>query len=143
MTLEETPFAHDLLTQKSTEQTNQIDKLTPVFKTDDFALYNDDCLAVMEKLPDNYVDMIFADPPYMLSNDGFTCQAGRMVSVNKSKWDKSKGFDEDFLFHLNWLSACRRILKPNGTIWVSGTYRPSFNVRPFLTKHLSKSNVIL
>ncbi len=89
MNLEENPFAHDLLPQTFTGESSSVDKLTPVFKTDDFALYNDDCLAVMEKLPDNYVDMIFADPPYMLSNDGFTCQGGRMVSVNKGKWDKN------------------------------------------------------
>jgi len=66
--------------------------------------------------------MIFADPPYNLSNDGFTCHAGRRVSVNKGDWDKSRGIEQDFEFHLAWLGACRRVLKPNGTIWVSGTY---------------------
>jgi len=95
--------------------------IKPIFKTDEIALYNEDCLEVMTRFPDNYVDMIFADPPYMLSNDGFTCQAGRMVSVNKGKWDKSKGFEEDLLFHETWISECRRILKPEGTIWISGT----------------------
>ncbi|MGI8640449.1 MAG: DNA-methyltransferase [Pyrinomonadaceae bacterium] len=108
--------------------------IKPIFKTDDFALYNDDCLAVMDNLPENYVDMIFADPPYMLSNDGFTCQAGRMVSVNKGKWDKSKGFDDDLIFHLTWLSACRRILKPGGTIWVSGTYHSIYQCGLMLQK---------
>jgi site-specific DNA-methyltransferase (adenine-specific) len=93
-----------------------------MYKTDNVALYNDDCLEVMAKFPDNYVDMIFADPPYMLSNDGFTCQNGRMVSVNKGKWDKSKGFDEDIKFHETWISECKRVLKPEGTIWISGTY---------------------
>jgi len=98
------------------------DKLIPVFKTNDFCLYNADCLAVMSRFPDNYVDMIFADPPYMLSNNGFTCHAGRMVSVNKDKWDKSKGFEEDLKFHDTWISEWKRILKPEGTIWISGTY---------------------
>ncbi len=56
------------------------------YKDENFYLYNDDCLEVMKKLPDNYVDMIFADPPYMLSNNGFTCQAGKMVSVNKGRF---------------------------------------------------------
>lgn len=46
--------------------------IKPTFRTDDFVLYNGDCLAVMDKFPDNYVDMIFADLPYLLSNDGFT-----------------------------------------------------------------------
>ncbi|HEY5124696.1 MAG TPA: hypothetical protein VIK14_13275 [Ignavibacteria bacterium] len=75
------------------------EKLSPIFKTDDFCLYHNDCLSVMSCFPDNCVDMIFADPPYMLSNNGFTCHAGRMVSVNKGKWDKSNGFEEDFKFH--------------------------------------------
>ena len=66
--------------------------------------------------------MIFADPPYNLSNGGFTVHAGRMVSVNKGEWDKSVGFEDDYRFHYSWLAACRRVLKPHGTLWVSGTY---------------------
>lgn len=108
--------------------------IKPTFKTDDFALYNDDCLEVMSRLPDNYVDMIFADPPYMLSNDGFSCQNGRMVSVNKGKWDKSKGFDEDLKFHETWISECRRILKPQGSIWISGTYHSIYQCGFLLQK---------
>jgi site-specific DNA-methyltransferase (adenine-specific) len=65
--------------------------------------------------------MIFADPPYFLSNGGITCHAGKMVSVNKGKWDESKGVIENHKFSLEWLKACQRILNPNGTIWVSGT----------------------
>jgi site-specific DNA-methyltransferase (adenine-specific) len=95
--------------------------IAPVFKIPDAVLYNDDCLEVMSRFPDNYVDMIFADPPYNLSNDGVTCHAGRMVSVNKGEWDKSKGFSADFDFHEKWISECRRILKSEGTIWISGT----------------------
>jgi site-specific DNA-methyltransferase (adenine-specific) len=68
------------------------------------------------------VDMIFADPPYNLSNDGITVHAGRRVSVNKGEWDKSQGPAKDFEFHLEWIKACRRVLKENGTIWISGTY---------------------
>ncbi|NLD51174.1 MAG: site-specific DNA-methyltransferase, partial [Clostridiaceae bacterium] len=74
-------------------------------------LYKEDCLEVLSHIPDNSIDMIFADPPYMLSNNGFTCQNGRMVSVNKGKWDKSNGFEEDMLFHNAWINACRRVLK--------------------------------
>ena len=95
--------------------------IRPVYKTSDTALYNNDCLEVMTRFPDNYVDMIFVDPPYNLSNDGITCHAGKMVSVNKGQWDKSKGFNDDLEFHEKWISECRRILKPEGTIWISGT----------------------
>ncbi|GHS94565.1 methyltransferase [Planctomycetales bacterium] len=109
--------------------------IRPALKTADFALYNDDCLAVMARFPDNYVDMIFADPPYNLSNGGFTCQNGRMVSVNKGKWDESKGFLADLEFHEAWISACRRILKPAGTIWVSGTYHSAYQCGFLLQKN--------
>ncbi|MDE1890860.1 MAG: site-specific DNA-methyltransferase [Planctomycetota bacterium] len=72
--------------------------------------------------------MIFADPPYFLSNGGITCHAGRMVSVNKGKWDKSRGVKENHTFTLEWLKACQRVLKPNGTIWVSGTTHIIYSV---------------
>ena len=88
----------------------------------DIQLYLGDCIEILEKAAPESVDMIFADPPYMLSNGGISCQAGKVVCVNKGKWDKSKGLDEDFAFHQKWINACRRVLKPNGTIWVSGTY---------------------
>jgi len=96
--------------------------IEPIYKTDEFVLYNHDSLELMSQFPDNYLDMIFADPPYMLSNDGFTCQNGRMVSVNKGNWDKSNGFENDLSFHETWIKECKRILKPEGTIWISGTY---------------------
>lgn len=63
----------------------QMKVLNPFFKTDDFILYNEDSLELMSKFPDNYIDMIFADPPYMLSNDGFSCQNGRtqhFININ-------------------------------------------------------------
>ena len=85
-------------------------------------IYNGDVIEVLNDLPAESVDLIFADPPYNLSNGGFTCHAGRRVSVNKGKWDKSKGIEEDFQFHYDWLEACRRVLKPNGSLWISGTY---------------------
>ncbi|MBI5815680.1 MAG: site-specific DNA-methyltransferase [Nitrospinae bacterium] len=84
-------------------------------------LLKGDCIEILNKARENSVDMIFADPPYFLSNGGITCHAGKMVSVNKGKWDKSKGAVENHNFTLRWLAACQRILKPNGTIWVSGT----------------------
>src|SRR3990172_1633759 len=84
-------------------------------------LLKGDCVEILRRARENSVDMIFADPPYFLSNGGITCHAGKMVSVNKGKWDKSKGVAENHKFTLEWLKACQRVLKPNGTIWVSGT----------------------
>jgi site-specific DNA-methyltransferase (adenine-specific) len=91
-------------------------------KKSDFVLYHCDLHTILEQLEDNSIDMIFADPPYNLSNGGFSNQAGKMVSVNKGDWDKSKGFEKDYAFHYAWLEASRRVLKPGGTLWVSGTY---------------------
>ena len=92
-----------------------------------YRLYHDDCLKILEEIPENTFDMIFADPPYMLSNGGITCQNGKVVSVNKGKWDESQGFEQDFEFHKRWLSACKRVLKKNGTLWVSGTYHSIYS----------------
>lgn len=92
-----------------------------------YRLYNDDCLKILKEIPENTFDMIFSDPPYLLSNDGFTCQSGKMVSVNKGKWDKSQGLEKDFEFHKEWLSLCQRVLKPTGTIWISGTYHSIYS----------------
>jgi len=94
----------------------------PYYEKPKFKLYQANCLDLLSELPENSVDMVFADPPYNLSNGGITVHAGRMVSVNKGDWDKSKGFKDDYDFHYKWLEACRRVLKPNGTLWVSGTY---------------------
>ena len=84
-------------------------------------IYQGDCLEILAAVPEGSVDLIFADPPYFLSNDGITCHAGRMVSVNKGQWDRSRGPDANHDFNRAWLAACQRVLKPNGTIWVSGT----------------------
>ena len=84
-------------------------------------IFQGDCLQILPAMPEECVDVIFADPPYFLSNGGITCHAGRMVSVNKGAWDKSKGAEENHEFNRAWLAACQRVLKPNGTIWVSGT----------------------
>jgi len=97
-------------------------KMRPYYNKDGFILYHNNCLDVLAEMSENSVDMIFADPPYMLSNGGFTVHAGRQVSVNKGEWDKSNGLKRDFEFHLNWINAAKRVLKPEGTIWTSGTY---------------------
>ncbi len=92
------------------------------FSEDNFILFKDDSVEFLKKLPENSIDMIFADPPYNLSNGGFTVHAGKRVSVHKGDWDKSNGVKEDFEFHQKWIKECYRVLKPEGTIWVSGTY---------------------
>lgn len=97
-------------------------KTKPFAKGNDFVLFLHDSIEFLKQLPENSIDMIFADPPYNLSNGGFTVHAGKRVSVHKGDWDKSKGVEDDLEFHHNWLTECYRVLKPEGTIWVSGTY---------------------
>ena len=84
-------------------------------------LYQGDCLEILAALPASCIDLIFADPPYFLSNGGITCHAGKMVSVNKGAWDRSRGAAENHEFNRAWLAACQRVLNPDGSIWVSGT----------------------
>ena len=94
-------------------------------------LYHGDCLEILAAIPESSVDLVFADPPYFLSNGGITCHAGKMVSVHKGDWDKLPGgtdvgparatFNKVHEFNTAWLAACQRVLKPNGSIWVSGT----------------------
>ena len=64
-----------------------IGDLSPYYKTDDAMLFLGDSFSVLEKLEPESIDMVFADPPYFLSNDGITCHAGKMVSVNQGDWD--------------------------------------------------------
>ena len=99
-------------------------------QTHHIKIFQGDCLDILAAIPPACVDLIFADPPYFLSNNGITCHAGRMVTVNKGQWDKLPGadldpardrFDKVHEFNRAWLAACQRVLKPNGTIWVSGT----------------------
>ena len=91
-------------------------------------LLKENCFNILPKIPENSVDMIFADPPYFLSNGGFTCHAGKKVPVNKGKWDVSRGIEENYIFTQRWLRECQRILTPNGTILVSGTSHIIFTV---------------
>ncbi len=85
------------------------------------ALYKGDSLELLKRFPDEAIDMVFADPPYFLSSGGITCKSGKMVSVDKGEWDRPEEFQDIVDFNERWLGEVKRILKPNGTIWVSGT----------------------
>ena len=91
-------------------------------------LYNDDCIKVMKTLKNNCIDMIFADPPYFLSNNGLSIHSGKIVSVNKGEWDKKDNYNDVSKFTYDWLKECYRLLKVGGTIWISGTQHNIFDV---------------
>src|SRR5829696_2648793 len=91
-------------------------------------VYLADCVDLMKIMPAASVDMIFADPPYRLSNGGVTVKNGSRAPVDKGAWDRSMGFQADHRFNVGWLRETRRILKPDGTIWVSGTHHIIFSL---------------
>jgi site-specific DNA-methyltransferase (adenine-specific) len=94
----------------------------------DFILYHGDALEVLPQIADASADLVFADPPYFLSNGGITCQSGKMVSVNKGGWDRLESVAAMHQFNRAWLIACRSALQPNGVIWVSGTRHVIYSV---------------
>jgi len=88
-----------------------------------------DCLAELARLPAQSVDLVFADPPYNLQLDGDLLRPNNTVvdGVHQA-WDKFSSFAEYDAFSRAWLSECRRVLKPNGAIWVIGSYHNIFRL---------------
>mgnify|MGYP002737537911 FL=1 len=107
--------------------------LQPYFKSEDkkCTLLHGNTMELLPKF-DHKFDMIFADPPYFLSNNGFSIQSGKVVSVNKGKWDKSKGFEFVNDFNRKWLKLVRDKMKEDATIWISGTMHNIFSVGQIL-----------
>ena len=92
-------------------------------------MYLADCVELMRLMPPNCVDVVFADPPYRLSGGGVTVKSGRVTSVDKGEWDRSLGsFEKDHEWNVRWLRAARRVLKPDGTLWASGTHHVIFSL---------------
>lgn len=99
----------------------------------DFSLIQGDCVETLSKFSFGF-DMIFADPPYFLSNGGISLQSGKVVCVDKGDWDKPTTPEEMDAFNFRWLSACREHMKDNATIWISGTHHNIFSVQQQLLK---------
>ena len=101
--------------------------------TSDFLLAHGDSFQLLNDFSFKF-DMIFADPPYFLSNGGISLQNGKVVCVDKGEWDKGKTPEEMKAYNMEWLRLCRDKLKDNGTIWISGTYHNIFSVANCLTE---------
>lgn len=102
--------------------------LRAYFYNNGSALYLADTFEALERMLPETVDMIFADPPYFLSNDGISCSGGKAVSVNKGDWDRLGSLEEKHAFNRKWIGLCRKVLKPNGSIWISGTLHNIYSV---------------
>ncbi|MDY0138283.1 MAG: DNA methyltransferase [Candidatus Izemoplasmatales bacterium] len=98
------------------------------YQDSDAELISGDSFEILKNIKSKSIDMIFADPPYFLSGDGITVSSGRMVSVKKADWDEKIQFKEKHKFNKNWIRKCRRILKDNGTIWISGTMHNIYSI---------------
>lgn len=103
--------------------------ILPYFRSSDhaFTLLHGDCIELLKQFSFKF-DMIFADPPYFLSNGGISVQNGKIVCVDKGNWDKGGTREYMDSFNRAWISECREKLKDNGTIWVSGTYHNIFSI---------------
>lgn len=97
-------------------------------------LYNDDCIKVLKEFQNSCIDLIFADPPYFLSNGGLSIKSGKIVSVNKGEWDNKEHHQSTNSFTNEWLTECYRVLVNNGSIWISGTHHNIFEVELELKK---------
>jgi site-specific DNA-methyltransferase (adenine-specific) len=94
---------------------------------DGYLIYGD-CLVEMKRIKNESINMIFADPPYFLSNGGISCQSGKQVCVDKGDWDKGKNLETIKSFTKAWISECNRVLDKNGTVWITGTFHNIFEV---------------
>ena len=112
-----------------------VDRIPSYYKSPnkDFTVIKGDCVETLSKFDFDF-DMVFADPPYFLSGGGISCQSGKIVCVDKGKWDKPTTTEEMDAFNLRWLAACREHMKDNATIWVSGTHHNIFSVQQQLIK---------
>lgn len=100
----------------------------PFYEDDCSILYQGDAIKILKNITPKSIDMIFADPPYFLSNGGVSCQSGKQVSVDKGDWDKGMSPDEKLKYNRKWIKACKEVLKDNGTIWISGTLHNIYSI---------------
>jgi modification methylase len=92
-----------------------------------------DCIAAMRSLPDNCVDLVFADPPYNLQLGGdLNRPDGSHVDAVTNDWDRFASFADYDAFTRDWLTECRRVLKPDGALWVIGSYHNIYRVGAIL-----------
>jgi site-specific DNA-methyltransferase (adenine-specific) len=106
-------------------------------------IYNDDCLKVLKNIKKESIDLIIADPPYFISNNGLSIHNGKIVSVNKGNWDNKSNYESTKVFTTQWLTDCKNCLRKNASIWISGTTHNIFEVYEVLTTLEFKINDVI
>ena len=100
-----------------------------------FFLFNADCIEILKQIPDDSIDLIFADPPYFFSElNNITVKSGKFVNLYYGDWDLDVDLKEKEEFNFNWLKECKRILKETGSIWISGTFHNIYLIAYIMKK---------
>ena len=118
------------MSKKSLLQTTNIfkKKIDLYYNSVDFHLIQGDSNKILKNINSKSIDMIFADPPYFLSGDGITCKSGKMESVKKGEWDEKQDIKSKHEFNRKWIRLCKKVLKDEGTIWISGTMHNIYSI---------------
>lgn len=109
--------------------------IKPFYSDDNCVLINGDSLDILKSIKTSSIDLVFADPPYFLSSGGITNKSGRMQNVDKGEWDKSLSVIDRYKFNNHWIRLVKRVLKDDGTLWVSGTFHNIYSVANALEKN--------
>lgn len=99
-----------------------------IYKNSNSMLLFGDSFQLLKKFEEKSIDMIFADPPYFLSSGGISCHSGKQVNVNKGDWDTTLTIEDKVKYNRKWIRLCKKILKDNGTIWISGTFHNIYSI---------------
>lgn len=105
-----------------------IDKSNLFYSNENCSVFLGDSFELLNSIEEKSIDMIFADPPYFISSGGISCHSGKQVSVNKGDWDTTLSIEEKINYNRKWISLCRKVLKDDGTIWISGTFHNIYSI---------------
>ena len=105
-----------------------ISKSKCFYSSESCSLNLGDSFHLLKRIEEKSIDMVFADPPYFLSSGGISCHSGKQVNVNKGDWDTILTIEEKIKYNRKWIKLCRKILKDDGTIWISGTFHNIYSI---------------
>ena len=102
--------------------------MNEIYKESNVCLLFGNSFQLLKKIEEKSIDMIFADPPYFLSSGGVSCHSGKQVCVDKGDWDATQTIEEKIEYNRKWIRLCRKVVKDDGTIWISRTFRNIYSI---------------